>query len=62
VGVNSSVIYLIYCKDLCKCHNVLLPSTKIKLNSEQEKKIYINLNLGENYGARVGVPWNRRKL
>jgi hypothetical protein len=29
-GVNSSIIYLIYCKNLCKCHNVPLPSTTIK--------------------------------
>jgi hypothetical protein len=29
-GVNSSVMYLIYCKNLCKCHNVPLPSTRIK--------------------------------
>jgi hypothetical protein len=21
-GVNSSMIYVIYCKNLCKCHNV----------------------------------------
>jgi hypothetical protein len=21
-GVNSSMIYLIYCKNFCKCHNV----------------------------------------
>jgi hypothetical protein len=21
-GVNSSIIYLIHCKDFCKCHNV----------------------------------------
>jgi hypothetical protein len=26
-GVNSSVIYLIHCKNFCKCHNVLPPST-----------------------------------
>jgi hypothetical protein len=26
-GVNSSMIYLIYCKNVCKCHNVPLPST-----------------------------------
>jgi hypothetical protein len=25
--VNSSIIYLTYCKNLYKCHNVLLPST-----------------------------------
>jgi hypothetical protein len=24
--VNSSIIYLIYCKNICKCHNVLPPS------------------------------------
>jgi hypothetical protein len=26
-GVNSSMIYLIYCKNLCKCHNASLPNT-----------------------------------
>jgi hypothetical protein len=30
--VNSSMIYLIYCKNFCKCHNVLPPSTAIKIN------------------------------
>jgi hypothetical protein len=30
-GVNSSVIYLIHCKNLCKCYNVPPPiTTKIK--------------------------------
>jgi hypothetical protein len=29
-GVISSMIYLIYCKKLCKCHNVPPPSTTIK--------------------------------
>jgi hypothetical protein len=28
-GVNSSVIYLIHCKNLCKCHNVYPFSTII---------------------------------
>jgi hypothetical protein len=27
---NSSMIYLIYCMNLCKCYNVHTPSTKIK--------------------------------
>jgi hypothetical protein len=31
-GVNSSMIYLIYCKNLCKCYNVPPPSTAIKKN------------------------------
>jgi hypothetical protein len=28
--VNSSMIYLIYYKKFCKCHNVCPPSTTIK--------------------------------
>jgi hypothetical protein len=34
-GVNSSIVYLIYCKNFCKCHNVPPPSTTIK---KKEKK------------------------
>jgi hypothetical protein len=29
-GVNSCMIYLIYCKNFCKCHSVRTPSTTIK--------------------------------
>jgi hypothetical protein len=29
-GSNSSMMYLIHCKNLCKCHNVPHPSTTIK--------------------------------
>jgi hypothetical protein len=29
-GVNSCMIYLIHGNNLCKCHNTLPPSTKIK--------------------------------
>jgi hypothetical protein len=28
-GVNSSMIHLIHCKNICKCHNVPPPRTKI---------------------------------
>jgi hypothetical protein len=28
-GRNSSVIYLIHCKNLCKCYNVPISSTTI---------------------------------
>jgi hypothetical protein len=34
-GVNSSMIYLIYCKSLYKCHNISLPSTTIKTIKEK---------------------------
>jgi hypothetical protein len=29
---NPSIIYVIHCKNLCKCHKVPLPSTTIKEN------------------------------
>jgi hypothetical protein len=29
-GKNSSMIYLVHCKNLCKCYNVPTPSTTIK--------------------------------
>jgi hypothetical protein len=29
-GENSSMMYLIHCKNLCKCYNVPTPSTTIK--------------------------------
>jgi hypothetical protein len=29
-GVNSSMVYLIYCENLCKCYNVPPPGTTIK--------------------------------
>jgi hypothetical protein len=34
-GVNPIMIRLIYCKDLCKCHNVPPPSTTIKGNKKE---------------------------
>jgi hypothetical protein len=37
-GVNSGMIYLIHCKNLCKCHNVPSPSTIIKTG----EKVYKN--------------------
>jgi hypothetical protein len=29
-GMNSSMMYLIYFKNICRCHNVPQPSTTIK--------------------------------
>jgi hypothetical protein len=37
-GVNSSMIYLMHCKNLCKCYNVPPPSTTIK----KKKVIWYN--------------------
>jgi hypothetical protein len=36
-GVNSTMIYMIYCKNFSKCHNVPPPSTIIK-KKERKKK------------------------
>jgi hypothetical protein len=37
-GVNLSMIYLVHCKNLCKCHNVPPPSTAIEENKFKNKK------------------------
>jgi hypothetical protein len=37
-GVNSSMIYLIHCKNFCKSHNVLPPSSIIKKKKESVLK------------------------
>jgi hypothetical protein len=36
-GVNSSIMYLIHCKNLCKCHSVPIPSIIIKEKNKKEK-------------------------
>jgi hypothetical protein len=36
-SVNSSMIYFIYCKNFCKCHNVP-PSSKVILKKEKIAK------------------------
>jgi hypothetical protein len=49
-GVNSCVIYLIHCNNLCKCHNVPLPSTTLKRKKRKapsEKKSYISIRSNE---------------
>jgi hypothetical protein len=33
-GKFSSMIYLIHCNNLYKCHNVPLPSTTVKINKK----------------------------
>jgi hypothetical protein len=43
-GVNSSLVYLIYCKNFDKCHNVPPPSTI--------KKIYALICFGGKTGFR----------
>jgi hypothetical protein len=49
VGGNSSTIYLIYCKNFCKCHNVPPPSTTIFFKKifllVRRKKLHIALQL-----------------
>jgi hypothetical protein len=37
-GVNSSMIYLIYCKNFCKCHNIFPSSTTINFKIEKRKR------------------------
>jgi hypothetical protein len=35
---NSNMMYLIHCKNLCKCHNVPTPSTTIKIKIKKQKQ------------------------
>jgi hypothetical protein len=37
-GVNSSMIYSIYCKNFCGCHNVPSPNTTVKKKKKKKKK------------------------
>jgi hypothetical protein len=40
-GVNSSMMYLTYCKNFCKCHNIPPPSTIIKKLEKKNKNFYL---------------------
>jgi hypothetical protein len=45
-GVNSSVIYLIHCKNYCGYHNVPLTSTtikKLKIKKELSNFLFVQL-------------------
>jgi hypothetical protein len=35
--MNSSMIYLMYCKNFCKCHMFLHPENNTKLKIKEEK-------------------------
>jgi hypothetical protein len=48
----SSMIYLIYCNNICKCYNTLSPSTTIK---KKKKKVFSPVS---SYGRKgEGSPW-----
>jgi hypothetical protein len=40
-GINSSIIYLIYYKNICKCHNVPPP----RKTKKKKEKIYFHSDL-----------------
>jgi hypothetical protein len=52
-GVNSSIIYLIYCKNLCKCHNVPLSGITIITTIIKEfsfiKTVLASVTLGSSF-------------
>jgi hypothetical protein len=39
-GVNPSMIYLMHCKNFCKCHNVTPPSKTIKKEQQNKNRKY----------------------
>jgi hypothetical protein len=50
-GVNSTMIYLIYCKNFCKCHNVFPPTKTIKKENRVREAVRSSIfeNLTGNY-------------
>jgi hypothetical protein len=52
-GVNSSIIYLIYCKNFCKCHNVPPPSTTIKINTKNSPRPFLSFKLAISFSWKV---------
>jgi hypothetical protein len=49
-GGNSSVIYFLHCKNLCKCHNVPPPSITIKRKENTLETVLRTL-------VASGAPW-----
>jgi hypothetical protein len=42
--VDASVLFLIHCKNFCKCHNVPPPSTIKKEKKKKENEVHITLS------------------
>jgi hypothetical protein len=55
-GVNSIMIYLIHLKNICKCHNVPLPSTTKK--EKRKRKTFSQTNFTLNNKRHVYLPNN----
>jgi hypothetical protein len=45
-GVNSSMIYLIHCKNFCKCHNVPSPCKIIIIKKNVIGLTFLNCQFG----------------
>jgi hypothetical protein len=53
--VNASMIYSIYCKNFCKCHNVLPPSPIICKKCKKKKNwLWVILTLEESKPGEAG--------
>jgi hypothetical protein len=67
-GVNPSMIYMIPCKNLCKCHKVPPPSTTIKetyhkgSQSEQYLMGYNIITIGTSLRSFIGVQTNPTRM
>jgi hypothetical protein len=61
-GVNSSMIYLMHCKKLCKSYNVPLPSIRIIKNFKKKRYIHAQDSLLSLFKLHkmfelYGFPW-----
>jgi hypothetical protein len=48
-GVNSSMIYLIYCKNFCKWHNVPQPSITVKVKKKKKRVLKADKGMWEGH-------------
>jgi hypothetical protein len=55
-GVNSSMIYLIYCKNFCKCHSTLPNTTIKKENFKKWNKMTTNCHEMKNWHILMIQP------
>jgi hypothetical protein len=52
-GMNSSMIYLMYCKKFCKCH--LIPPLSTTIKKKKERNIFMTFFLFLRYWGLS--PW-----
>jgi tRNA(Ile)-lysidine synthase TilS/MesJ len=59
-GLNSYMIYLVHCKNLCKYHNIPLPTTTIKEKLVKLNQHFLTIYCGR--GARNFLEYKAKDM